>query len=189
VVSRAEPQLSTYWGYGAPANVNGGSGTNLLARVLALLLIPTSGTFNFFLSADDSIRLFVDGVLVLNGSCCSKMESVTLPLQAGYTRVMYQHVNLGGPGYAQVFWDGGVVGSLGRGRTAVAGCEDPVAATTCLSCFPSTPPPLPAIHAEAAPASVQRLNTAACSGCQTAHPPAPHAHVQAACCRRAPSRC
>ena len=64
------------------------------------------------------MRLFVDDVLVLNGSCCSKMESVGLPLQAGYHRAMYQQVNTGGPGYAQVYWDGGVVGGPGVGTGA-----------------------------------------------------------------------
>lgn len=104
-----EPQLSLNWGYTAPPGM--GRHEELVIRATAYILAPTSGAYTFFLSVDDAMRFFVDDQLLGSSTCCGKKEPFTVTLSQGYHKLMYQQVNTGGPGYATVWWDAGVVRS------------------------------------------------------------------------------
>jgi hypothetical protein len=63
-VSRVDPQVNFNWGNGAPAAGIGSD--DFSVRWSGLVEAPRDGNFQFFTTSDDGVRLWVDGVLVID---------------------------------------------------------------------------------------------------------------------------
>ncbi len=119
---RNDPTLSFNWGYGSPAA--GIPSDNFSARWTRQINIATPGTYTFQATADDGIRVKVDGTLVidrwLDQSATTTNGSIWLG--AGAHNVVVEYYERGGVAQAQVSWS---LGTTPTTTTIVVDDVDP----------------------------------------------------------------
>jgi parallel beta-helix repeat protein len=64
VLQRTEPEINASWSSGSPAPEV--PVDNFSARWQGFLYVPTTGNYNFYTQADDGVRLYLDGVQVID---------------------------------------------------------------------------------------------------------------------------
>jgi glucose/arabinose dehydrogenase len=101
VVSRDEPAVDHDWGYDAPAP---GIGTDRFAARWTKTLNLAPGMYQFTPTADDGVRLIVDGVMVVDKWIDEGPTSypVTLPLDGGPHNVTMEYYENGGGATARL---------------------------------------------------------------------------------------
>lgn len=99
--TRTDSTIDFNWGSGAP--VSGMSGSNYSVRWSGLLKVPTTGIYNFLFSADNSGRLYVDGVPVIPNWTSSGSGAITLSA-GSYVNLVAEHYQGTGSASAKLSW-------------------------------------------------------------------------------------
>ncbi len=111
--SRVDPTINFNWNGGTP--VGGWSGNNWSAEWTGQAQTPCTGTYQWCVTGDDGVRLWVDGVLVANGwnyqgptQYCSSALSASAGTQHAVKMDYFQG---GGGSVAQLSWNSSCAGS------------------------------------------------------------------------------
>ena len=101
---RADPAIDFAWGHGSPAaEIPADHFSARWTRTLGF----TAGTYRFFTSSDDGIRLWVDGQLVMNAWYEQKLPNThwgDIVLGQGLHEVKVEYYESGGEAQAHVWW-------------------------------------------------------------------------------------
>lgn len=102
VFTQNESRLNRPWGLGGPGN--GVGVDNFSARWKGRRYFPTSGWWNFWLGADDGVRLWVDGQLVIDNWVDTpySMRYARRQMTAGYHEVKVEYYEAGGAAAANL---------------------------------------------------------------------------------------
>jgi hypothetical protein len=106
-VSRVEPSINYDWGNGSPDPAIGPD--TFSARWTGQIEAPVSGQYTFTATADDGVRLFVDGKLVVDDWSDKAPTDVTgtIDLEAGERYdIQYDYYENGGGAVARLAWEG-----------------------------------------------------------------------------------
>lgn len=105
VLTRVDQQVDFNWGKGSPApEING---DNFSVRWTGQLTIPDTGTYNFGLTSDDGMRLYIDGKLIVDnwGNHAERTKIGSVKLEAGKRYdVKIEYYDNGSDAVAQLFW-------------------------------------------------------------------------------------
>jgi glucose/arabinose dehydrogenase len=105
IVSRVDPTVNFFWGSGSPASSIGAD--TFSARWTGEVEAPFSGTYRFYTVSDDGVRLWVNGVQLVNhwNDHSSFEDTGTISLTAGqrYSIRMEFYEN-GGAATARLLW-------------------------------------------------------------------------------------
>lgn len=104
--SVVEPALDFRWGGGAPAGVGADSWS---ATYEGKLLVPQGGAWKFYTRADDGVRLFIDGTLVISQWTLNLLQpeqSKAITLTPGAHDLRVEYVDRSGGASLQVSWLG-----------------------------------------------------------------------------------
>lgn len=107
VVSRPETTIDFDWAAGAPTGT-GFDGDTWSARWIGKIKAPTSGDWTFYANADESVRVWINGLLVIDGWTGGGVEkSGTLFLRAGLKYdLRIEYAEQTGNAYSQLRWSG-----------------------------------------------------------------------------------
>lgn len=116
VLVRNDPAVDFNWGTGSPDPVV--PADNFSARWTRTLGFA-AGTYRFYTSCDDGVRVFVDGRLVVDAWQKQQLPNThygDLTLSAGQHTVVVEYFEQGGEAHAHVWWDrlGAFTGWEGR---------------------------------------------------------------------------
>lgn len=102
VFTLAEPKIMRNWGWNGPGN--GIPNDNFSVRWVGRRSFPTSNWWTFRLGADDGVRLWVDGRLIINSWIDTpyRMRSARIYLGAGIHEVKVEYYERGGTAAAQL---------------------------------------------------------------------------------------
>jgi hypothetical protein len=105
-VSRVEPTINNDWGNGSP---DGSIGSDTYsARWTGQIEAPVSGTYTFTGTADDGVRLFIDGKVVVDDWSDKAPTDITgtIALEAGKRYdIQYDYYENGGGAVARLAWE------------------------------------------------------------------------------------
>jgi len=106
VLTRVDPTVNFTWGTAAPAA--GVTADNFAVRWTGRVQAPVSGTFRFTTISDDGIRLWVNGVQVINNwtdhsSTTNTSAGITLTAGVSYT-ITLEYYERGGSATARLQW-------------------------------------------------------------------------------------
>lgn len=106
--NRVDPAINFDWGGGAPIIPVGVD--DFSVQWNGYVKPTTTGSYTFYISGDDGIRLYLDGSLIANywsDHADSEVASTTVTLNAGqYYRVTYEMYERSGNAIARLFWQG-----------------------------------------------------------------------------------
>ncbi|GAX81122.1 hypothetical protein CEUSTIGMA_g8556.t1 [Chlamydomonas eustigma] len=135
-LTRYESSASLIWqlvGPGAPV-----SPTFFVGRFTFYLAVPQQGNYTFFISADDSASLYVNGLLVVGSQ-----GSYTTTLPAGPSQFIIIYQQFGGWAQISFQWNAGVAGSQAQalpwGQVTPFLPGTPVPVTVTVNGVPSVP--------------------------------------------------
>jgi hypothetical protein len=106
VVTRVDPTVNFTWGTGSPAS--GVTADNFAVRWTGRVQAPVSGTYRFTTVSDDGIRLWVNGVQVINNwtdhaATTNTSAAITLTAGVKYT-ITLEFYEKGGDATARLQW-------------------------------------------------------------------------------------
>jgi hypothetical protein len=105
-LTRVDSTVNFNWGSASPAS--GVTADNFSVRWTGRVQAPTTGTYRFTTQSDDGIRLWVNGVQVINnwtdhGSTANTSSAITLTAGVKYT-ITLEYYEKGGSAVAQLKW-------------------------------------------------------------------------------------
>lgn len=106
-VERVETTLEHRWGYGAPPGIT--SADSWSARYTGRLRVPQTGSYTLYGRADDGVRVYVDGRLVISQWTLNWLRperSATMALDAGEHELVVEYVERTQSASLRVAWLG-----------------------------------------------------------------------------------
>ncbi len=104
VFEREEPEIRFYWGTGSPGE---GVPENYFSVKWERIAFFPPGTYRFFATADDGVRVFVDGQLIIDGWHIQPATEyqADIQLQGGYHRVQVDYFEESNEATIRVHWE------------------------------------------------------------------------------------
>ncbi|HSW98939.1 MAG TPA: PA14 domain-containing protein [Candidatus Saccharimonadales bacterium] len=106
-VSRTDQTINFHWGAGAP--LAGIPANQFSARWAGSLTAPTTGTYTFYLTGDDGVRMWLDGQQVIDGwrDQSSREYQASVQLTAGKpVQIRVEYYENYGDAVAELDWSG-----------------------------------------------------------------------------------
>ena len=104
VATRQDNAIAFNWGVGAP--IPGMSADNFSVQWVANANF-NAGTYRFYIFADDSVRLMVDGIIQIDTFDLpqpGQLQTIDIPLTAGVHTVIVAYAEISGEAYAYFTW-------------------------------------------------------------------------------------
>lgn len=109
-LNRIDSRISFNWGYGAPSKVNSNT---FSVRWTGYVKAPTTGNYTFYIRSDDGVRLWVNGVLLVDNwsdktSRGSNEKSATIALTKDqYYPIKIEYYENKGEASVRLYWSHG----------------------------------------------------------------------------------
>ncbi|TLM76761.1 hypothetical protein FDY93_12425, partial [Microbulbifer harenosus] len=104
--SQVDEQISFDWGSGYPSGLQH---DYFSIRWQGELEVPEDGDYTFSGRADDEIRVWIDGALVVNTTCCGDYQADPVTLTAGRHSILVEYEQATGSTYVNLRWSYGAV--------------------------------------------------------------------------------
>ncbi|MEI6412298.1 MAG: PA14 domain-containing protein [Bacteroidota bacterium] len=123
-VTKIEPTIDFNWGQGAPAGI---SNDWFKARFTGNIQSTDAGTYTFYITIDDGVRLWVNNQLIVNAWIDQEGQyEATINLEActDYP-IRLEYYENGGDAVCKLSWSGPIFGSQPISVTQLSGTNDP----------------------------------------------------------------